>query len=803
MARRGAKPKANAVPVRGGWVLPHGMGVQTAAQAESATQAATGTARATRSSTRNAQEGSHMVDPEHLRRQSPAKAPPKISCMKRFDDVDRREGRKRKFEVTDALEEEADEVARQLEQEVEASIENNKGGARAKKQKLEVPNQAEPLRRSARVRARLEEEVEHVPEQSHAGESQPEELKPQPQESKQEEVQPEEAQPAVARPEEAKPEEAPTEESQPEESLPKPARRGRKRVKTEDSSHETGQSKPPRQRRKRVKVVGKVDEDQPEKPKRIPRKTKDNPYGLMPGKSPFPEWEAPSAEQCEVVYRILADMHDDVQPQSPEVIPAPSLEVTGCGEVPFVLEALIRTLLSGAVTFAGAAKMLKGIVSKYGVLEDGVAKGSIDWNKVRLSPIEDLIEAIHEGGLASIKAKAIKGILDMVRQENLDRRAAYLAERETGVPADVYGAAEKSESQKDLEILKADQEILSLDHMRGLSADDAMREFTKYPGIGVKTAACVILFCLQIPCFAVDTHVHRFSKWLGWTPPKADENDTFCHLEVRCPDHLKYGLHQLFIRHGQTCSRCKASTAEGTKEWDSTVCPLEHLLTRAKKMAKIPKGPKKKAGDTKAEGTKAEDNDGIKDEGEDDIEAQSDLEDESKSDVDTDTKVETHNDIKNDVDNDVQDKVENAIKDEDQSEIREEIKNEIIEGINNSDLSEGFEVDKANLVDDIKKEDKTQIGQVKNEITEDGNDTSDSALPDDDKANFEIETKNKTKNDIKNEITNEIKDETKDEITNEITNGTKNDTKNETNNEDKTGFKEEIKEEINQDERAL
>jgi endonuclease III len=371
------------------------------------------------------------------------------------------------------------------------------------------------------------------------------------------------------------------------------SKRARKQVKEEDDKDSDQEYLP-----KRVKPthqqanVEDDNEDVPEKPKRVPKKTKDNPYGLTPGRSPFPDWEAPSAAQCEEVYRILADMHDSVQPQSPEVIPAPSLEVTGCGEVEYVLEALMRTLLSGAVTFAGAAKMLKGIIAKYGVLEDGLAKGSVDWNKVRLSPIQDLVAAIQQGGLSKIKAKHIKGTLDMVYQENVERRAAYLAEQETGTPANVYGASEKTQSQKDLEILKTEQNILSLDHMRGLSADEAMRQFTKFPGIGVKTAACVILFCLQMPCFAVDTHVHRFSKWLGWAPVKADENDAFSHLEVRCPNHLKYGLHQLFIRHGQTCGRCKTSTAEGTKEWDAVVCPLEHLLVRSKKMAKPGKGPK-------------------------------------------------------------------------------------------------------------------------------------------------------------------------------------------------------------------
>ncbi|KAF2966894.1 hypothetical protein GQX73_g6675 [Xylaria multiplex] len=339
-----------------------------------------------------------------------------------------------------------------------------------------------------------------------------------------------------------------------------------------------------------------------EKPKRVPRKTKDNPYGLTPGRSPFPDWQAPSAADCEKVYRLLADRHGEVT--QPATIPAPSLEVAGCGEVPSVLDALLRTLLSGAVTFDGADNMMKAIAEKYGALDDELAKGSINWNKIRLATVEELEDTIHMGGLANRKSKAIKGILDMVYEENINRREAYLDERASGVPANVYGASEKTESQKDLEILKTDRNILSLDHLHGISVDEAMKQFTKFPGIGVKTAACVILFCLQRPCFAVDTHVHRFSRWLGWTPAKADENDTFSHLEVRCPDHLKYGLHQLFIHHGKQCGRCKGSTVEGTKGWDAIVCPLEHLLVRGKKVTKIQKktkGNKAKANSPEAD----------------------------------------------------------------------------------------------------------------------------------------------------------------------------------------------------------
>ena len=126
----------------------------------------------------------------------------------------------------------------------------------------------------------------------------------------------------------------------------------------------------------------------------------------------------------------------------------------------------------------------------------------------------------------------------------------------------------------------ADQNHLSLNHLHSLSSEDAMIELTKYPGIGPKTAACVVLFCLQRPCFAVDTHIFRLCKWLGWVPATGvNEVTAFNHLEVRIPDHLKYSLHQLFIRHGKDCPRCRAITGQGAAGWDDG-CVIDHLVTR-------------------------------------------------------------------------------------------------------------------------------------------------------------------------------------------------------------------------------
>ncbi|GIC88633.1 endonuclease III domain-containing protein [Aspergillus udagawae] len=312
-------------------------------------------------------------------------------------------------------------------------------------------------------------------------------------------------------------------------------------------------------------------------PQQIRISKKKNPYGLTPGATPFPEWARPTPEECEEVNRLLSSVHGEVIP--PTKIPEPSLTVTGCGEVPSVLDALIRTLLSGATTGRNSALAFSGLVERFGILEEGIGKGSVNWDAVRQAPLKDVFEAIKRGGLADVKSKKIKAILDMVYQENQERKNILVK----GEPDGPSGLTAKTEGEKEYEIACADQHFLSLNHLHTLSTEDAMTELVKYPGIGPKTAACVILFCLQRPCFAVDTHIFRICKWLGWVPPgKATEVTAFSHLEVRIPDHLKYSLHQLLIRHGKTCPRCRAITGQSSAGWEDG-CVIDHLVTRTGK----------------------------------------------------------------------------------------------------------------------------------------------------------------------------------------------------------------------------
>ncbi|KAH0559883.1 hypothetical protein GP486_003603, partial [Trichoglossum hirsutum] len=305
------------------------------------------------------------------------------------------------------------------------------------------------------------------------------------------------------------------------------------------------------------------------------KRSKAKPYGLSPGETPYPDHLHPTPEECREVARLLSEAHGEVK--APAVIPVPSSTVSGCGEVPSILDALIRTILSAATTGANSSRAFKGLVDKFGLLEEGIGKGSVDWDKVRKAADADVFKAIKCGGLAAVKSKRIKEILELVYQENVARRQLLVPKVE----------GSESGLEDGCEAACADQRVLSLDHLHTLSSDDALNELIKFPGVGPKTASCVLLFCMQRPSFAVDTHVFRLCKWLGWVPEKASRNTTYSHCEVRVPNELKYELHQLFIKHGKTCPRCRAATGEGGEGWEIG-CPIDHLVKRTGKRKGVP-----------------------------------------------------------------------------------------------------------------------------------------------------------------------------------------------------------------------
>ena len=135
------------------------------------------------------------------------------------------------------------------------------------------------------------------------------------------------------------------------------------------------------------------------------------------------------------------------------------------------------------------------------------------WEDVRDAPVEEVIEAIRPGGLANTKAPRIQSIL-----------------RELDDPPD-------------------------LDWLSGAPRDETIAFLTELPGVGPKTAACVLLFSFGRPEVPVDTHVYRVGGRLGLFREGASFSEA--HEEMRRvvdPDDA-YELHINLIRHGRSVCR--------------------------------------------------------------------------------------------------------------------------------------------------------------------------------------------------------------------------------------------------------
>ena len=76
-------------------------------------------------------------------------------------------------------------------------------------------------------------------------------------------------------------------------------------------------------------------------------------------------------------------------------------------------------------------------------------------------------------------------------------------------------------------------------------------ELTSLPGVGRKTANCVLAYKFGKPAIAVDIHVHRVSNRLGWVKTKTPEN-TEMELKKLLPENMWIDVNRLLVGHGQT-----------------------------------------------------------------------------------------------------------------------------------------------------------------------------------------------------------------------------------------------------------
>jgi endonuclease-3 len=127
--------------------------------------------------------------------------------------------------------------------------------------------------------------------------------------------------------------------------------------------------------------------------------------------------------------------------------------------------------------------------------------------RIAEAPAEYIARPIASGGLSNQKAKAIRNFLDIIVAQ-------------FGEPS-----------------LKAEGFLLSL------------------PGVGKKTARCVLMYSLGRQVFPVDTHCWRIARRLGWV--RATQKDKHCaprdmdRLQSRIPPELRYSLHVNMISLGR------------------------------------------------------------------------------------------------------------------------------------------------------------------------------------------------------------------------------------------------------------
>ena len=104
-------------------------------------------------------------------------------------------------------------------------------------------------------------------------------------------------------------------------------------------------------------------------------------------------------------------------------------------------------------------------------------------------------------------------------------------------------------------ILRAIGEPLSLDWMADAPVEQAQAALCALPGVGRKTAACVLLFSFGARDVPVDTHVSRVATRLGLLSAGAPFERLHDEMLALTPPGEELELHLNLLRHGRrTCA---------------------------------------------------------------------------------------------------------------------------------------------------------------------------------------------------------------------------------------------------------
>lgn len=125
--------------------------------------------------------------------------------------------------------------------------------------------------------------------------------------------------------------------------------------------------------------------------------------------------------------------------------------------------------------------------------------------------------------------------------------------------------------------LRQERGELDLSFLKNFSNEDGLNYLLKLNGVGLKTAACVLLFGLKRNICPVDTHVHRTLNRIGIVDTQ-DRDKTFLELNKILPPEIAHEFHTNLIKLGRTY--CLSQNP------DCNSCPLFKLCNYGKKNTK-------------------------------------------------------------------------------------------------------------------------------------------------------------------------------------------------------------------------
>lgn len=187
-------------------------------------------------------------------------------------------------------------------------------------------------------------------------------------------------------------------------------------------------------------------------------------------------------------------------------------------ELPDPVDMLIATILSQNTNDNNSYRAYKSLRDRFPRFEEILS--------VRINQVEN---AISVAGLTKQKASAIKNFVKTIYSE---------------------------------------KGKISLDHLISMKEEDAITELTRFKGVGVKTASCVLLFALDRNVCPVDTHVHRIVNRLGIVKASAPDK-TYFLLNDGFPAGIAHQFHTNLIKLGREI--CKPQKPA------CSACPLEKL----------------------------------------------------------------------------------------------------------------------------------------------------------------------------------------------------------------------------------